>query len=122
MGFLGQGCLAGAQGQQIDLIESFDFKASLFVELSGLKDAPGNGAVDQTGAAAVMSSEALLENPALFVGNRDGDGAYLDQDELARRYLDAAEEHPPGKGIAIVKGHLFKVVQDRSQPSSTLAS
>ena len=69
--------------------------------------------LDATGAAAVMSSEALLENPALFVGNRDPDGgAYLDQDELARRYLDAAEEHPPGKGIAIVKGHLFKVVHN----------
>ena len=56
-----------------------------------------------------MSSEALLENPALFVGNRDSDGAYLDQDELARRYLDAAEG-TRREGIAIVKGHLFKVV------------
>ena len=37
-----------------------------------------------TGAAAVMSSEALLENPALFCRNvHPRTGAYLDQDVLA---------------------------------------
>ena len=63
----------------------------------------------QTGAAAVMSSEALLENPALFCRNRDPtSGAYLDQDELASRYLDACEAHPPSKGAVMVRAHLFK--------------
>ena len=42
--------------------------------------------LEQTGAAAIMSSEALLENPALFCSNVDPrTGDYLDQDELARR-------------------------------------
>ena len=70
--------------------------------------------LDATGAAAVMSSEALLENPALFVGNRDGDGAYLDQDER-RRTSTPRRSTSPGKGIAIVKGHLFKVVRGLRQ-------
>ena len=40
---------------------------------------------EQTGAAAVMSSEGLLENPALFCSNRHpSTGEYLDQTALAR--------------------------------------
>ena len=43
-----------------------------------------------------MSSEALLENPALFCANVDPDsGAYLDQPELARRYLRVCRQLPP---------------------------
>jgi tRNA-dihydrouridine synthase 1 len=69
--------------------------------------------LEQTGAAAVMSSEALLENPALFCANRDpNSGEYLDQDELARRYLAVCGETPPAKGVSIVRGHLFKFLHN----------
>ena len=40
--------------------------------------------LDVTGAAAVMSSEALLENPALFCAN---------EDPTTREYLDQARRH-----------------------------
>ena len=68
---------------------------------------------EATGAAAVMSSEALLENPALFIANVEpASGAYLDQDELARRYLDACSAHPPCKGAPMARGHLFKLLHN----------
>lgn len=63
-----------------------------------------------TGAAAAMSSEALLENPALFIGNRDiASGAYIDQAELARRYLAACAAHPP-PSVGHARSHLFKLL------------
>ena len=69
--------------------------------------------LDETGAAAVMSSEALLENPALFCANRHPTtGEYLDQDALAERYLQLCELHPPTKGIAMARGHLFKMLHN----------
>ncbi|KAL3918225.1 MAG: hypothetical protein SGPRY_006099 [Prymnesium sp.] len=65
------------------------------------------------GAAAVMSSEALLENPALFCSNIDPlSGAYLDQVELAMRYLQLCEVHPPSKGAAMMRPHLFKLLHN----------
>lgn len=69
--------------------------------------------LEYTGAAAVMSSEALLENPALFCGNvHPVTGDYVDQSWLARRYLDICADHPPAKGAAIVRGHLFKILHN----------
>ncbi|EOD13099.1 hypothetical protein EMIHUDRAFT_437158 [Emiliania huxleyi CCMP1516] len=72
----------------------------------------------RTGAAAVMSSEALLENPALFCANVDPDsGAYLDQPELARRYLRVCRQLPPPT-LGHVRSHLFKLLHAplRHQP------
>lgn len=72
--------------------------------------------LQHTGAAAVMTAEALLENPALFVANkapaaaRGGEVAYLDQDALAARYLELCAHHPPPKGIAVVKDHLRRML------------
>ena len=67
--------------------------------------------LEQTGAAAIMSSEALLENPALFCRNVDPrTGDFLDQDELARRYLQMCEKYPPSKGLAMSRGHIFKLL------------
>lgn len=66
-----------------------------------------------TGADAVMSSEAALENPALFCGNRDANGAYVDQTRLAREYLELAAQHLPskkGECPKCVKAHIFKLV------------
>jgi tRNA-dihydrouridine synthase 1 len=57
-----------------------------------------------------MSSEALLENPALFIGNRDSiSGAYIDQMHLARRYLSACAVHPP-PSVGHARSHLFKLL------------
>ena len=65
--------------------------------------------LEHTGAAAVMSSEALLENPALFCRNVDPEtGEYIDQTELALRYLRLCENHAPTKGAGMLRPHLFK--------------
>ena len=82
-----------------------------------------NRCLDATGAIGVMSSEALLENPAIF---RDGERDDLElsgrelvdrQFKLAEEYLALARECPPLKGSlgengghATVKGHLFKIL------------
>eukprot|EP00931_Biecheleriopsis_adriatica_P048187 TRINITY_DN27840_c0_g1_i1.p1 TRINITY_DN27840_c0_g1~~TRINITY_DN27840_c0_g1_i1.p1 ORF type:complete len:472 (+),score=97.01 TRINITY_DN27840_c0_g1_i1:47-1462(+) len=69
-----------------------------------------------TGADGVMSSEAVLENPALFCNNLDADGMYIDQDRLAREYLDLADLHLAESGgskkkcPSCVKAHLFKLL------------
>ena len=66
-----------------------------------------------TGAAAVMSSEGLLENPALFCSNiHPVSGEYLDQTWMAKRYLEICRTHPPTKGAAMVRGHLFKFLHN----------
>lgn len=59
-----------------------------------------------TGAAGVMSSEALLENPALFVGNRAADGAYISQRRLASEYVALAREHEAP--LKSARSHVFK--------------
>lgn len=69
-----------------------------------------------TGANGVMSSEAALENPALFCMNRDAQGQYVDQDRLACEYLDLAEQYlAADQRVAkecpkCVKAHLFKIL------------
>lgn len=92
----------------------------------------------RTGAAAAMSSEALLENPALFIANRfcngdaGGDDAggdagggagskYVDQDGLASLYLQACRYFEPSvesryegparlKRLGEARSHLFKIL------------
>ena len=84
-------------------------------------------AMDETGAAAVMSSEALLETPNLFSPTHNlvvADNAH-DQDPLrlvldrqlglTREYLDLVMEYPPLPGVSgysfnLVRGHLFKML------------
>eukprot|EP00927_Polykrikos_kofoidii_P060528 TRINITY_DN55488_c0_g1_i1.p1 TRINITY_DN55488_c0_g1~~TRINITY_DN55488_c0_g1_i1.p1 ORF type:complete len:484 (-),score=63.75 TRINITY_DN55488_c0_g1_i1:47-1465(-) len=69
-----------------------------------------------TGADGVMSSEAALENPALFCNNRDAEGVLVDQNRLAHEYLDLCQKHLlTGKSSATncpkcVKAHLFKLL------------
>jgi len=70
-----------------------------------------------TGVDGVMSSEAALENPALFCKNRDAEGNYIDQDRLVREYLDLAEQYLPASVVTgkdhcpkCVKAHLFKML------------
>lgn len=56
----------------------------------------------ETKVEAVMSSEALLENPALFSGN------VMDLDELAMQYMELAKQYGTRNGE--IKGHLFKLL------------
>lgn len=60
-----------------------------------------------------MSSEALLENPALFCRNVDPNTkSYLDQTALAYRYLDLCVTHPPSKAAAMMRPHLLKMLHN----------
>lgn len=68
-----------------------------------------------TGADGVMSSEAALENPALFCENCDSDGSYIDQDRLAHEYLELAGQHISACSrrryhLKCVRAHLFKML------------
>jgi tRNA-dihydrouridine synthase 1 len=58
--------------------------------------------LEYTGVDGVMSSEALLENPALFSGKLH------DLDDLAIDYIEFAEKYTTDLGF--VKGHLFKML------------
>uniref|UniRef100_A0A0G4HY55 tRNA-dihydrouridine(16/17) synthase [NAD(P)(+)] n=1 Tax=Chromera velia CCMP2878 TaxID=1169474 RepID=A0A0G4HY55_9ALVE len=55
--------------------------------------------LEYTGCDAVMSSEAVLENPALFSGKK------YRIDELMLEYLNLVEKYPAGNSA--VKAHLF---------------
>jgi len=108
-------------------------------EHSGNEDFPvvANGGIEygsdvdkclqHTGASAVMSSESLLENPALFATS----GLYAQDDvdmtpeqlfhrqiDLAEEYLDLATIYPPvpgslgkmGGSFNVVRSHVFKIL------------
>jgi tRNA-dihydrouridine synthase len=63
-----------------------------------------------TGADGVMSSEALLENPALFTGGIDlATGRRVSSIDLAREYLSLAQELG-GADVGCAKGHLMKIL------------
>lgn len=92
--------------------------------------------LELTGAAGVMSSEALLENPGLFAPNAI-DEPYMSPRQLLERqfsyayqYLDLAAIYPPvpgsmggsqsNAGHGIVKAHLFKFLHRYFQESPDL--
>ncbi len=56
-----------------------------------------------TGCDAVMSSEALLEYPALFSGRLD-----VPQEQIAREYLGWVNEFPESADLKCVKSHMFR--------------
>mmetsp|Transcript_32974 Transcript_32974/g.37419 ORF Transcript_32974/g.37419 Transcript_32974/m.37419 type:complete len:362 (-) Transcript_32974:18-1103(-) len=58
--------------------------------------------LEYTKCDGVMSSEALLENPALFSGQ------ICDLNELAIEYLELAKEH--SAELKAIKAHLFKML------------
>jgi len=66
--------------------------------------------LEVTGADAVMSAEAILENPALFY---DGQCAPTWQ-RLTEEYLDIAAKYPPASRSTI-RSHLFRLLHVRLQ-------
>lgn len=64
-----------------------------------------------TGAAAVMSAEALLENPDLFSGVAASWPSEADRMvSLARNFLELAQAHPSTLKYPPTKSHLFKML------------
>jgi tRNA-dihydrouridine synthase 1 len=59
----------------------------------------------ETGVDGVMSSEALLENPALFSGE------IHDLDVMAKEYLDLWEKYD-NYNDKFIKPHLFKMLHE----------
>lgn len=68
--------------------------------------ADADRAIEETGAAAVMSAWALLDNPATFAG--DNAPSRL---QLAREYLDLAESYDTP--MRMVRLHMFKMLRSR---------
>jgi tRNA-dihydrouridine synthase len=105
-------------------------KISLAVETAGSVPVIANGGIEHysdvhtilttTNAAAVMSSEALLETPNLFATDStqlSPHDVFQQQVGMAREYIDLCTLHPPLPGVlggfgsySIVKGHLFKML------------
>ena len=77
------------------------------VSNGGVQD-PGDieRCLNATQADAVMSSEAALENPAIFEGVATSRPTQL---KLAREYIELAREFPP-RIPAVVKAHMFKLL------------
>ena len=76
---------------------------------------------EETGADGVMSSEAILEYPALFAG----DDIRLGRIQMAREYLTLAQQFPPqlghqGSGIKCLKAHIHRILHpDLEAPEGT---
>jgi tRNA-dihydrouridine synthase 1 len=77
--------------------------------------------LDYTGVDGIMSSEAILEYPALFTDtNTEAVGGKRTGPErlkLAKEYLQIAEKHPPqlggqGNGIKCVRTHIHKFLHE----------
>lgn len=105
-------------------------KLRLAVEMAGKVPVICNGGVEShadidrllglTNAAAIMSSEALLETPNLFSTDSSQLSPRLlfqQQVNMAREYIDLCAIYPPLPGVlggngsfSIVKGHLFKIL------------
>lgn len=65
--------------------------------------------LDATNADGVMSSEGILENPAIFASERNTPGKDTSFVALATEYMDLAEAFPPASE-KIVRAHLFKIL------------
>ena len=61
-------------------------------------------ALKEAGVDGVMSSESILENPALFANKT------YDLDDLALEYFEMCDKYPGEHNIAHVKAHLFKIL------------
>jgi tRNA-dihydrouridine synthase 1 len=72
----------------------------------------------ETGVDAVMSSEAILEHPALFLSNNKNNNntqKMVGRVQLAREYLQLAKSHPSdeggqGSGLKCARMHLHRML------------
>jgi tRNA-dihydrouridine synthase len=74
-------------------------------------------AFEETGCDAVMSSEAILENPALFSNK------FVPQEDLAVEYLRFAEKYRhacPKIEVRCVKTHMFRILHGSLQRETDL--
>ena len=65
-----------------------------------------NHVLKTTNIDGVMSSEALLSNPALFSGQ------HIDSIVMSRKYLAYTQQYP-GADSSCIRGHLFKILYHR---------
>lgn len=67
--------------------------------------------IQETGVDGVMSSEAILENPALYTRGLDptNNNEIRTQIDLAEEYLDYAEKYPP-RHMKTVRSHIQKML------------
>ena len=64
-------------------------------------------ALQLTGCDGVMSSEAILEYPALYEPSK-----IYDMDDLCQEYMDMFEKYPGEADLSIVRAHLFKFLHE----------
>ncbi|KAF0695436.1 Aste57867_13724 [Aphanomyces stellatus] len=64
--------------------------------------------MEHTNVQGVMSSEGILELPALFANNKDEHGQPLRQIDIALEYLAFAKQYPPPDKF--IRAHLFKIL------------
>lgn len=60
-------------------------------------------ALEYSGCDGVMSSEAILEYPALFNGKE-----LVDMDQLVAEYFDMVEKYPGEASPSIIRAHVHK--------------
>ena len=67
-----------------------------------------NRCIAETGVDGVMTSEAILENPALFCNSFDPDtNLFRNQIELTEEYLEYCREYPSWH-IKTIRSHVMK--------------
>lgn len=95
-----------------DIIRQIKARLSIPVIANGGIEEPADiqRCLDATGADGVMTSEGILENPAIFAdANSNTPGKNTSFIELAKQYMAFAEEFPPASE-KIVRAHLFKIL------------
>ena len=94
-----------------DIIRRIKEQLSIPVFANGGVETPDDIArcLAATGCDGVMSSEGVLENPALFADANNTPGVDTSFLELARQYLGFATLYPPVSD-KIVRAHLFKML------------
>lgn len=94
-----------------DIVRRIKARLSIPVVANGGIEEPDDiqRCLDATNADGVMSSEGILENPAIFAETNNVPGKTTSFVELAKQYLALAEEFPPASE-KIVRAHLFKIL------------
>lgn len=95
-----------------DIIRQIKARLSIPVIANGGIEEPEDiqRCLDATNADGVMTSEGILENPAIFAdANSNTPGKNTSFIELAKQYMAFAEEFPPASE-KIVRAHLFKIL------------